>query len=123
MQMVGLSQTTPLFKKAPMGINQQTGLQKETLDQVQFGENKWSKEKIEQEVIKVLLEKLGLQKEEIELTSNLEGDLGADSLDTIDICMEFEKKFDINIPDEEFEKIQTVEEWINCIDKKLNPAV
>ena len=71
----------------------------------------------EQRVIDIVAEQLGVEKEKISKDSNFVNDLGADSLDTVELVMELEEEFDINIPDEIAEKIQTVGEAISHIDK------
>ena len=66
---------------------------------------------------RVLAEQLGVEKEKITTDSDFVNDLGADSLDTVELVMELEEEFDINIPDEAAEKIQTVVEAIAHIEK------
>lgn len=63
---------------------------------------------IEQKVIAIVAEQLSVEKAEISLQTSFVNDLGADSLDTVELVMELEDEFDMNIPDEEAEKIQTV---------------
>lgn len=63
---------------------------------------------IKEKVKKILLDKLGVDESEITMEANFIQDLGADSLDTVELIMEFEKEFDISIPDEEAERMQTV---------------
>jgi len=63
---------------------------------------------IEEEVIEIIVEQLGVDKDQITMETSFINDLGADSLDTVELVMEFEQKFDMEIPDEEAEKIQTV---------------
>ena len=72
---------------------------------------------VEERVIDIVAEQLGVEKEKISRDSNFVNDLGADSLDTVELVMELEEEFDINIPDEVAEKIQTVGEAISHIDK------
>ena len=60
------------------------------------------------EVKDVIAEKLSVDKEEITLEKSFTADLGADSLDTVELIMEFEKRFEISIPDSDFETIVTV---------------
>ena len=62
-------------------------------------------------------EQLGVDKEKITPETSFVNDLGADSLDTVELVMELEEEFDINIPDDEAEKIQTVGEAIEFIEK------
>jgi acyl carrier protein len=63
---------------------------------------------IEQKVIEIISEQMGVDKSEIARETSFINDLNADSLDTVELVMEFEDEFDMNIPDEEAEKIQTV---------------
>jgi len=63
---------------------------------------------IEAKVKAIIVDKLGVDESEITLDSNFTNDLGADSLDTVELIMEFEKEFDISIPDEDAETISTV---------------
>ncbi len=72
---------------------------------------------VEERVVEIVAEQLGVEKEKIKRESNFVNDLGADSLDTVELVMELEEEFDINIPDESAEKIQTVGEAIEHIEK------
>ena len=63
---------------------------------------------VESKVISIIVEQLGIDKGEVTLESNFIDDLGADSLDTVELVMAFEEEFDLEIPDEEAEKITTV---------------
>lgn len=63
---------------------------------------------IESKVKKIIVDKLGVSEEEITNEASFTNDLGADSLDTVELIMEFEKTFDISIPDEQAENILTV---------------
>jgi acyl carrier protein len=72
---------------------------------------------VEERVVDIVAEQLGVEKEKIKRESNFVNDLGADSLDTVELVMELEEEFDINIPDESAEKIQTVGEAIEHIEK------
>jgi acyl carrier protein len=74
-------------------------------------------ENIEQRVKKIIAEQLGVNEAEIKSESSFVDDLGADSLDTVELVMEFEEEFDITIPDEEAEKIQTVGQAIDYIEQ------
>ena len=56
----------------------------------------------------IIVDKLGVDENEVVPTASFTNDLGADSLDTVELIMEFEKEFNVSIPDEEAEKIQTV---------------
>lgn len=70
---------------------------------------------IEQKVIEIVSEQMGVDKSEITRETSFINDLNADSLDTVELVMEFEDEFDMSIPDEEAEKIQTVGAAIDYI--------
>ena len=74
-------------------------------------------ESIETRVISIVAEQLGVDKSEITRETSFVNDLNADSLDTVELVMEFEDEFDMSIPDEEAEKIQTVGQAIEYIEK------
>lgn len=59
-------------------------------------------------VKKIIVDKLGVDEADVTNEASFTNDLGADSLDTVELIMEFEKEFDLSIPDEEAEKIETV---------------
>jgi acyl carrier protein len=63
---------------------------------------------IAERVSKIIVDKLGVDESEVTPEASFTNDLGADSLDTVELIMEFEKEFDIAIPDEQAENIQTV---------------
>ena len=63
---------------------------------------------ISEKVKQIIVDKLGVDAGEVTNEASFTNDLGADSLDTVELIMEFEKEFDISIPDEEAEKITTV---------------
>ena len=65
----------------------------------------------------IIVDKLGVDEGQVTETASFTTDLGADSLDTVDLIMEFEKEFGIKIPDEEAEKSQTVGDAIAYIEK------
>ncbi len=73
---------------------------------------------IEEQVKEIIAEQLGVEVETIKPESKFVDDLGADSLDVVELIMAFEEKFDIEIPDEDAEKIQTVGDVINYIKNK-----
>ncbi len=64
----------------------------------------------------IIVDKLGVDESEVIPEANFTNDLGADSLDTVELIMEFEKEFEISIPDEEAEKISTVGEAIKYME-------
>ena len=72
-------------------------------------------EEIEQRVIEIVAEQMGVDKGEITRETSFVNDLNADSLDTVELVMEFEDEFEMSIPDEEAEKIQTVGQAIDYI--------
>ena len=67
---------------------------------------------VEERVVDIVSEQLGVEKEKITLETSFVNDLGADSLDTVELVMELEEEFDISIPDESAEKIQKAVEFI-----------
>lgn len=72
---------------------------------------------IKADVVAIIVNKLGVDESEVTPTASFTNDLGADSLDTVELIMEFEKKFDIEIPDDAAEKISTVGDAINYIEE------
>ena len=77
-------------------------------------------EDIEQKVIEIVSEQMGVAKDAITKETSFVNDLGADSLDTVELVMEFEDEFELSIPDEEAEKIQTVGQAIDYIKEHSN---
>jgi len=65
----------------------------------------------------IIVDKLGVSEAEVTLEASFTNDLGADSLDTVELIMEFEKEFDIQIPDDQAENIATVGEAVSHIEK------
>ena len=74
---------------------------------------------IEEKVIDIICEQMGVEKSEVTRETSFINDLNADSLDTVELVMEFEDEFDTSIPDEEAEKIQTVGAAIDYIAKVM----
>ncbi len=72
---------------------------------------------VEQKVKEIIVEQLGVEDGEVTPTASFVNDLGADSLDTVELVMAFEEAFDIEIPDEAAEKITTVKDAIDYIEK------
>jgi len=70
---------------------------------------------IEERVIKMVAEQLGVKEEDVKITSSFVEDLGADSLDTVELIMALEEEFDAEIRDEDAEKIATVQDAISYI--------
>ncbi|AFH92227.1 TPA: acyl carrier protein [Providencia stuartii] len=75
---------------------------------------------IEERVKKIIVEQLGVKEEEVVTTASFVDDLGADSLDTVELVMALEEEFDIEIPDEEAEKITTVQAAIDYVENASN---
>ena len=71
---------------------------------------------IQEKVVKIIVDKLGVKESEVTLDATFTGDLGADSLDTVELVMEFEKAFGVQVADEDAEKFQTVGDVINYIE-------
>lgn len=74
---------------------------------------------IETRVKAIIVDKLGVDSNEVTNNANFANDLGADSLDTVELIMEFEKEFGLSIPDEKAEKIATVGQAITYIQENL----
>lgn len=74
---------------------------------------------IEEKVIDIICEQMGTDKSEITRETSFINDLNADSLDTVELVMEFEDEFDMSIPDEEAEKIQTVGAAVDYVAKVI----
>ena len=72
---------------------------------------------VDEKVKQIIVEQLGVDEGEVTPSASFVDDLGADSLDTVELVMEFEEEFDITIPDEEAEKIQTVGQAIDYIEQ------
>jgi len=79
-----------------------------------------SQEEVQEKVISIVSEQLGVDKAEISRETSFVNDLNADSLDTVELIMELEDAFEMSIPDEEAEKIQTVGQAIDYIVGHLN---
>jgi acyl carrier protein len=75
---------------------------------------------VEEKVKAIIAEQLGVKPEEVTTEASFVDDLGADSLDTVELVMAFEEEFSIEIPDEDAEKITTVGEAVKYIDKKTS---
>jgi acyl carrier protein len=72
---------------------------------------------VEERVKQIIVEQLGVDEAEVTPTASFVDDLGADSLDTVELVMAFEEAFEIEIPDEDAEKIRTVQDAITYIDQ------
>ena len=75
---------------------------------------------IEERVKKIIVEQLGVKEEDVKPEASFVEDLGADSLDTVELVMALEEEFDIEIPDEEAEKITTVQSAIDYVQKCIH---
>ncbi|TVR31059.1 MAG: acyl carrier protein [Balneolaceae bacterium] len=73
---------------------------------------------VEAKVKSIIVDKLGVDESEVVTDANFTNDLGADSLDTVELIMEFEKEFDLSIPDEDAENIATVGDAVKYIQGK-----
>ena len=76
-----------------------------------------AKANVAEKIKQIVSEQLGVDEAEVTPTASFVDDLGADSLDTVDLVMAFEEAFDIEIPDEEAEKIRTVKDAVDYIGK------
>ena len=74
---------------------------------------------VEERVIDIVSEQLGVDNDKITRETSFVNDLGADSLDTVELVMELEEEFDITIPDDAAEKIQTVGQAVNHIEASI----
>ncbi len=78
---------------------------------------------IEERVKKIVVEQLGVKEEDVNNDASFVDDLGADSLDTVELVMALEEEFDTEIPDEEAEKIRTIQQAIDYIKKHKTEVV
>ncbi|GAB4398076.1 MAG: acyl carrier protein [Microscillaceae bacterium] len=74
---------------------------------------------IAEKVKAIIIDKLGVEESEVTPEASFTNDLGADSLDTVELIMEFEKEFDISIPDDHAEKIATVDQAITYLEEHV----
>ncbi len=74
---------------------------------------------VEAKVKEIIVNKLGAEESQVKPEASFTNDLGADSLDTVELVMEFEKAFDIQIPDQDAEKIRTVGDAVNYLKEKV----
>ena len=66
----------------------------------------------------IIIDQLDVESDKVTMTSNIQDDLGADSLDIVDLIMSFEDEFDLEIPDDQVENIKTVEDVVKYIESK-----
>ena len=74
---------------------------------------------VKERVVSIIVDKLGVNPDDVTETASFTNDLGADSLDTVELIMEFEKEFNITIPDDQAEKISTVGDAIKFIEENI----
>ena len=74
---------------------------------------------VEEKVKDIIVEELGVEREKLTSDASFMEDLGADSLDSVELVMAFEKEFDIDIPDEEAEKLRTVGDAMSYLHEKI----
>ena len=74
---------------------------------------------VEEKVKDIIVEELGVEREKLTSEASFMEDLGADSLDTVELVMAFEKEFDIDSPDEDAEKLRTVGDAMNYLHEKI----
>ena len=77
---------------------------------------------VEERVKQIIVEQLGVDEAEVTPTASFVDDLGADSLDTVELVMAFEEAFEIEIPDEHAEKIQTVKNAVEYVQTHVKPT-
>ncbi len=77
---------------------------------------------IDERVKKIVVEQLGVKEEEVTTTASFVEDLGADSLDTVELVMALEEEFECEIPDEEAEKITTVAQAVDYVNAHIDQA-
>ena len=74
---------------------------------------------VKEKVVSIIVDKLGVNPEDVVETASFTNDLGADSLDTVELIMEFEKEFNVTIPDDQSEKISTVGDALKYIEENI----
>ena len=75
---------------------------------------------VKEKVVSIIVDKLGVNPEDVTETASFTNDLGADSLDTVELIMEFEKEFNVTIPDDQAEKISTVGDALKYIEENID---
>lgn len=78
-----------------------------------------AKTNVAEKIKQIVSEQLGVDEGEVTPTASFVDDLGADSLDTVELVMAFEEAFEIEIPDEDAEKIRTVQDAVTYVEKKV----
>ncbi|MCU0247568.1 MAG: acyl carrier protein [Bryobacter sp.] len=79
-----------------------------------------TREQIESKVKSIIVEQLGVDEAQVDGTASFVDDLGADSLDIVELIMAFEEAFDLDVPDEDAEKLTTVKQANDYIEEKLS---
>ena len=74
---------------------------------------------VKEKVVSIIVDKLGVNPEDVVEKASFTNDLGADSLDTVELIMEFEKEFNVTIPDDQAEKISTVGDALKYIEENI----
>ncbi len=77
-------------------------------------------QELEERVKDIIVEELGVERDKLQAEASFMDDLGADSLDTVELVMAFEKEFDLDIPDEEAEKLRTVGDAMTYLHEKVS---
>src|SRR6185503_7148679 len=107
----------------PEFVGVKRSIHNETFDKLKFvgqlhrGAKRMPDPEIEQKVKQIIVDELGVDENEVTPNARFIDDLGADSLDTVELVMRFEEEFGIEIPDEDAEKIQSVRDAYNYIDQ------
>ena len=94
-----------------------SGLRKKTLT-LNPETQDMAEKSIEEKVKDIIVEQLGVNPEQVTITASFIEDLGADSLDTVELVMAFEEEFSVEVPDEDAEKLQTVGDVVKYIEDK-----
>jgi acyl carrier protein len=81
--------------------------------------DKMNRKEIKEKVMEIIVSQLNVSDDEVTESASFIDDLGADSLDTVELVMQFEEEFDIEIPDEDAEKLTTVGKAIDYLEEKL----
>ncbi len=115
--MQGFPYNTRPERKGPSGGGPVPGSEESSRN-----EDKSQMSTVEQQVKAIVAEQLGVKAEQVTSTASFVDDLGADSLDTVELVMALEDEFEIEIPDEDAEKITTVQQAIDYISERRNKS-
>src|SRR4051794_14570759 len=114
--------TEPRKKRPINGCHRQSTILKQTADTNPYTNPHYplfmSDKSIEEKVKDIIVEQLGVNPEQVTPSASFIEDLGADSLDTVELVMAFEEEFSVEVPDEDAEKLQTVGDVIKYIEEK-----